>query len=140
MTLPPDSHYARKRGRKRNPETGIQAGILRYLQLHPSVSWVRRMNSGAGYILPAPPRVILQLPPEQLCAMVAKAQWMEWGFVGCSDIIGQMHDGRFVAAEVKHESPVTTEQAQFLELVQRANGCAGVVRNLDDAREVVDGG
>lgn len=57
--------------------------------------------------------------------------------VGSSDLIGYRQvDGiaQFVALEVKSPTGrATKEQAQFLDHINGAGGCAGVVRSVDDA-------
>ena len=61
--------------------------------------------------------------------------------VGSSDLIGYRVVNRvaqFVALEVK--SPTgrpTAQQTQFLEHIQAAGGCAGIVRSVDDAQTVL---
>lgn len=94
-------------------ETTIQAGILRLLRVHPKVAWVQRINSGAGK---------------------KKGFYVRFGFTGCSDIIGQLRDGRFLAIECKTEDgKPTDEQQSFLERVNRHGGLAGVCRSITDA-------
>jgi len=57
--------------------------------------------------------------------------------VGSSDLIGYRQvDGvaQFVALEVKSATGrASKDQVQFLEHIRGAGGCAGVVRNVDDA-------
>lgn len=52
---------------------------------------------------------------------------------GVADILACMHDGRFVAIEVKSaKGRVRPEQLHFLDSVRRAGGIAMVARDLDD--------
>jgi hypothetical protein len=61
--------------------------------------------------------------------------------VGSSDLIGYRRvDGvaQFVALEVK--SPTgrpTAQQTAFLDHITAAGGCAGIVRSVEDAREIL---
>lgn len=61
--------------------------------------------------------------------------------VGSSDLIGYRQvDGvaQFVALEVKSATGrATKEQAQFLEHITGAGGCAGIVRSVDDASSLL---
>ena len=52
---------------------------------------------------------------------------------GSSDIIGIMPDGRFLAIEVKRpgKNP-TPAQANFIEIVRKYGGIAGVVRSVEE--------
>jgi hypothetical protein len=100
-------------------EAGILNAVLKVLRLHPKVAWCARMNSGLHHI---------------------DGRWVRFGFVGCSDIVGQMKDGRWLAIEVKGpHGRVTEEQRAFIEVVQRNGGCAGVARSIEQALEIVEG-
>lgn len=56
---------------------------------------------------------------------------------GGSDLIG-IYKGRFLALEVKKPGGrVTTEQAQFIEYVNRAGGIAGIVYSPDDVKKLL---
>lgn len=95
-------------------ERDVLASILEYLPYAKPVAWFARMNSG-GYEI--------------------KGQFVRFGFKGCSDIIGQLRDGRFLAIEVKRPGgTVTEDQVEFLAKVQRANGVAFVAHSLDDVQ------
>jgi len=97
-------------------EHQTQAAILRYLAISPRVAWAQRMNTGA-----------IKIP-----AANGRDRFVRFGFPGCSDIIGQLKDGRFLAIEVK--SPVgraTEAQDAFLALVATHGGVAGVVRSVE---------
>ena len=76
------------------------------------MAWAARMNTGA---IPVGNRLFRA------------------GFVGCSDIIGQMKDGRFLAIEVKRPGKgATPEQYAFLSRVNANDGFAFVARSVDD--------
>lgn len=65
---------------------------------------------------------------------------------GCSDILGQMKDGRLLAVEVKRpgwSGPTDARehaQAAFLEKVRRFGGVAGFVRSPEEAIDLVQQG
>jgi hypothetical protein len=62
---------------------------------------------------------------------------VRYGWVGCSDIIGFMTDGRFLAIECKTARGTSTpEQVAFLQTVRAAGGVAILARSVDD---VIDG-
>jgi ribosomal protein L27 len=62
--------------------------------------------------------------------------------VGSSDLIGyRVVDGvaQFVALEVKSATRgPTKEQAQFIDHINGAGGCAGIARSVEDARTVLN--
>jgi hypothetical protein len=64
--------------------------------------------------------------------------------VGSSDLIGyrQLQGiAQFVALEVKSiAGRPTPQQTQFLDHITAAGGCAGIVRSVEDAREILAGG
>lgn len=98
--------------RKVTPESSVLAEVLRALQGSEKVAWARRMNSGG--------------------AMVGD-RFIRFGFKGCSDILGQLKDGRFLAVECKSKrGRLEPEQEQFLSLVQQAGGVAIVARDCND--------
>lgn len=100
------------------PEAMVLASVIRYLKIHRSVAWVQRMNTGA--------------------VSMGNSRFMRFGFKGCSDIIGQLHDGRFLAIECKAEKGrLTPEQRHFIDRVNRHGGLAGVVRSIDEADELL---
>ena len=104
-------------------EHQVQTACLQYLAVCPSVAWAERMNTGAVKI-PA----IDGKPP----------RFVRYGFPGCSDILGQMKDGRVLAIEVKSAVGRATEsQAAFLKRVATYGGVSGVVRSVDDLRPLV---
>ncbi len=95
-------------------ERDILAATLKLLRLHPKVAWAQRMNSG-------------------MFKVGDSDRWVRAAFKGCSDIIGQMRDGQFLAIEVKRPGKQPTEeQATFLEHVQAHGGVAFVVSDIAD--------
>ena len=98
-------------------EQAIQKQILKALPLHKNVAWLERINVGKVFI---------------------GKRFVTFGFKGCSDLVGQMKDGRFLAIEVKKPRGKTTkEQRKFIELVQTNGGVSGIARSIDDALEIV---
>ncbi len=101
-------------------EGDIQGEVLRFLRSHVKVAWARRVNTGAAKL---------------------KGFYVRFGWVGCSDIIGQLTDGRFLALEVKKPNKVTTKDQQlFLDRVNRHNGLAACVHSLEEVDAVLKNG
>lgn len=105
------------RPRERAPgasEAQVLNAVLGLLRRHPAVAWAQRMN---------------------VAAFETDDRYVRCGWVGASDVIGQMRDGRFLAVEVKRERGGVVSEAQqaFLDLVRRFGGVAGVVRSADEA-------
>lgn len=96
-------------------ESQILSAIIEHLKYHYLVAWAERMNTGA---------------------VVNGKRFVRFGFKGCSDVIGQLKDGRFLAIEVK--SPTgrpSAEQLAFLDRVNSAGGVAFLARSVDDVTE-----
>lgn len=104
-------------------EHQVQTACLQYLAVCPSVAWAERINTGAVKIPGEPGR---------------KPRFVRYGFPGCSDIIGQLKDGRFLAVEVKSRTGRATEaQAAFLKRVATSGGVSGVVRSTGDLQALL---
>ncbi len=104
-------------------EHQTQAAILRYLAISPRVAWARRMNTGA-----------IKIP-----AANGRDRFVRFGFPGCSDILGQLTDGRLLAIEVKSPTGRPSEaQAAFLALVATHGGVAVLARSLDDLTPLLE--
>lgn len=100
------------------PEAAVLDAVLKALRLHPRVAWCERMNSGAGRFV---------YPDGKT------SQWITFGFVGMSDILGQLRDGRFLACEVKaRNGKATLEQLGFLSNVRHHGGVAFLAYSIDD--------
>jgi hypothetical protein len=81
--------------KNRRPEAAALAEVLQTLRHHSAVAWAERQNSGA---------------------YKDGARFIRYGWPGCSDILGQLKDGRFLAVEVKAPGgKLRPEQALFLE-------------------------
>lgn len=95
------------------PERDILRACLLAARLHPLCAWANRVNSGAY--------------------KTEAGHFLRFGFVGCSDIIGQLRDGRILCIEVKRDdAKPTPAQQQFLFTVARFGGCAFVARDVQD--------
>ena len=106
-----------RRKPNRHVEGEIQSAVLAYLRIHPLVAWAERFNTGAV----------------KLQDRHGKQRFVRFAFTGCSDILGQMKDGRFLAIEVKAPSGrLSVAQRAFLDMVKGYRGVAGVVRSVDD--------
>jgi len=94
------------------PEAAALHEVLLALRNHPLVAWVERQNSGAAKV---------------------GNRFIRFGWPGCSDVIGQLRDGRFLACEVKApKGRVRPEQQVFLDRVRAGAGVAFVARDLRD--------
>ena len=112
-----DHHQAAPRKNDR-PEAAALHEVLLALRNHPAVAWAHRQNSGA-YLTP-------------------EGAFVRFGWPGCSDVIGQLRDGRLLAVEVKSPAGrLRPEQQQFLNLVNQAGGVAFVARNCADVHRAL---
>ncbi|MCM8623267.1 MAG: VRR-NUC domain-containing protein [Candidatus Accumulibacter sp.] len=94
------------------PEAAALAEVLQVLKHHPVVAWVERQNSGVARI---------------------GGRFVRFGWPGCSDVLGQLKDGRLLAVECKApKGKATDEQTQFLSLVRRFGGVAFLARDCRD--------
>lgn len=104
-------------------EAAVLSAVLIRLQYDRRVAWVARMNSGAHAVGEGKAR-----------------RFIRYGFQGCSDIIGQLVDGRFLAVEVKRPTGRATDaQALFLAEVDRHGGVSGIVRSVSDVDALLSG-
>lgn len=104
-------------------ESLIQDSILQYLKLDSRVAWAERFNTGAHVIdQPGKPR-----------------RFIRYAFKGCSDILGQVQDGRFLAIEVKTRTgKATKEQAAFINMVRQNSGISVLARSVDDVQQALN--
>ena len=102
-------------------EATVQASILQYLAVHPLVAWAHRFNTGAHAV-------------EDVDAKGRKRRrFIRYAFPGCSDVLGQMRDGRFLAVECKApDGKATDAQRAFLELVAENGGVAVLASSIED--------
>ena len=112
----------KRRASNKHVEGEIQSAILKYLSMRPDVAWAHRMNVGAM----------------KLTDQSGKQRFVRFGFTGCSDIIGQLNDGRFLAIEVKSPSGrVSAAQTAFLAMVSDNHGVSGVARSVEDVDTIL---
>lgn len=115
----------RKRTRRtnRHVEGDIQNSILKYLVYRKDVAWAKRINTGAV----------------KYKSTAGRDRFVRYGFAGCSDIIGQAKNGRFIAIEVKAPGKRPSElQKQFIDIVKSNGGYSGVARCLEDVDEILN--
>lgn len=114
--------------RKENPETVLQRAVLDLLLRLPEVAWAKRINTGAGVVGHR----------DKKTGDVKHSRFMRFGFVGCSDAIGQLktaYQGRFLAVEAKVRGKVPTDDQQaFLDAV---NAAGGIGIWVDDAVQLI---
>jgi hypothetical protein len=142
---------------KLSPVVQTEAQVLHdvriYLAMHPKVSRLIRINSGAAQIGdPENPRFIRFCDIEGQARMrsasrrsdaIAAAAEEHMELV--PDIIGVMSDGRFLAVEVKAGGWMRPgnarerAQARFLAAVRQSCGVAGFVASLSDAERLING-
>jgi len=99
------------------PEQAALAEVLRALEHHPAVAWIRRQNSGAAK---------------------EGNRFVRFGWPGAPDLIGMTKDGRTIACEVKGpDGRLRPEQRAFLELVRQHGGVAIVAKSCRDVFAVL---
>jgi hypothetical protein len=97
-------------------ERDVQGAILGLLQAHHKVACAWRQNTGGAWLGP-----------------VGAERYVRFAFKGCSDILGMLKGGRFLAIEVKRPGvDPTGDQLEFLGRVHRGGGLAFVARDVDD--------
>jgi len=97
-------------------EKQIQKTILDFLNYHPKIAWVERINVGAHVVVDSNSR-----------------RFIRYAFKGCSDVIGQLKSGKLLAIEVKSQKGrLTLHQSEFLKKVNDNGGVALVVRSVDE--------
>ena len=109
-------------------ENDPKKAILALLRLHPAVAWAERFNTGA---------TVVDIPGQ-------KRRFIKYAFVGCSDILGQMKDGRFIAVEVKRpgvnaEKKATDEQKAFIKKVRQNNGIGIISGSVEEVNLIING-
>jgi len=98
--------------RNDRPEAAALAEVLQALRHHPLVAWANRQNSGVARM---------------------GGRFVRFGWPGCSDLLGQLRDGRLLAVECKApKGRLQAEQQEFLALVRRFGGVAFLARDCRD--------
>lgn len=112
-----DARNNASRARPVIAERDVQASVLAFLRKHPRVAWAQRFNSGVTKISNAD----------------GTERFIRFAFKGCSDILGMLRGGRFLAVECKRagERP-TDEQRAFIDAVNGGGGLAFVACSIDD--------
>ena len=87
--------------------------VMQALKTHNLVAWCERQNTGAAKV---------------------GGRFIKFGWKGCSDILGQLKDGRLLAVECKRlkGGKLTDEQIFFLERVRQHGGVSFVATSLHD--------
>ena len=99
------------------PEAAALIEVLKALRNHSAVAWCERQNSGATKV---------------------RSRFICFGWRECSDIIGQLKDGRLMACEVKApKGKLRDEQRLFINQVNHAGGVAFMARNYLDVQEAL---
>lgn len=99
-------------------EADILKAVLATLELHPKVGWAARANSGLFEV---------------------QGRYVRAGWKGCSDVVGQLKDGRWLACETKSATGrLTADQQLFLDTVNQHGGLAFVARSVDDVMRALD--
>ena len=94
------------------PEAAALAEVIQTLRHHQAVAWIERQNSGVARI---------------------GGRFVRFCWPGCSDVLGQLKDGRLLAVEVKApKGKLQADQAEFLSLVRRFGGVAFLARGCRD--------
>ena len=103
-------------GKKTTPESHVLDGCLRYLELRSIYHW--RNNTGAVQVRPG--------------------QFMRFGKVGSSDILGCLPSGRLLCVECKSKGGrLSPEQERFLAEVRKLGALALVVRGWQELDEAL---
>lgn len=94
--------------------------VMQALKTHNLVAWCERQNTGAAKV---------------------GGRFIKFGWKGCSDILGQLKDGRLLAVECKRlkGGKLTDEQIFFLERVRQHGGVSFVATSLHDVLENLGG-
>lgn len=100
-------------------ERDVLSAVRDHLRVHPLVAWVARINNGA--------------------ATDQAGNFVRFNTIaGCSDLIGQLKSGEFLACEIKRPGETPTEpQMLFLRMVRQWGGCAGWADSIEAAERMI---
>ena len=102
-------------------ESEIQKKIVNMLRNHPLVAWC--YVTSAGYVKGLNGGTMFKI-----------------GVVGMADIMGQLKTGQLLAVEVKVPGKTPSkEQLEFIDTVNKNNGVAFWVDNVEEAKELMKG-
>ena len=94
------------------PEAAALVEVLLTLRAHPMVAWCERINSGAANI---------------------DGRFIRFGWTGCPDVLGQLHDGRLLNVELKAaRGRLRGEQTILLGRIRASGGAAFMARDCRD--------
>lgn len=133
-------------------EAQVQRDVLRYLDAHPAVAWIARINSGAVQLGEPDSRRFVRFcdlagqdslrraARRSEALRAASEELMEL----MPDLLGQLTDGRALAVELKSgewrgkpRNARERAQARFLDRVARSGGVSGFVASLRDAEQLL---
>lgn len=132
-------------------EADVLRDVRRYLAAHPDVARVIRVNSGAARIQDAKgERFVHFCELDGQAAVRAASRRAQALAEACReheeavpDLVGFMHDGRFLALECKRggwRRPTDDReraQERFMQRVIAAGGVAGFVTSISDAERIL---
>lgn len=111
-------------------EADVQRAVLALLEKHPAVAFHWRTNTASGFLVSAKDWKSL------LAGAVAKrtmARFIKFAFPGCSDILGMLKTGQFLAIECKaRDGEPTEDQVAFIQRVNHYGGVGLFARSVDD--------
>lgn len=153
----PRAVYAGKPRFRLKPIVQTEAQVLRdvrrYLALHPKVSRLIRINSGACRMGDDEDARFVRFAEIEGQSRIRAAARRAGPIRAAAedamelvpDIVGFLCDGRFLAVEVKEagwnmpRNPRERAQERFLSVVRHAGGVAGFVASLRDAERLLEG-
>lgn len=95
-------------------EGAVLVEVMQALRKHPAVAWCERQNTGSARI---------------------GGRFVRFGWPGCADVLGQLHDGRFLAVECKSATgKLRPEQVEFLERIRASGGVGFMARDCRDVQ------
>ena len=111
-------------------EADVLRDVLALLNLHPRVAFAFRLNTASGFLVPAGSwKAMLG----GALARATMARFLRFAFPGCSDILGMLKGGRFLAIECKSSTGTASdEQLAFLTSVIEHGGLGVLARGVGD--------
>ena len=101
--------------------------VLRFLRQDRRVAWAEHFNTGAHVVT-----------SKRKDGSTSK-RFIRYAFPGCSDILGQLVDGTFIAVEIKVKTDtLSDEQAAFLITVNKNGGLGFVAHGIEDAQAALN--
>jgi hypothetical protein len=101
--------------------------VLRFLRQDRRVAWAEHFNTGAHVVT-----------SKRKDGSTSK-RFIRYAFPGCSDILGQLIDGTFLAVEIKVKTDtLSDEQTAFLITVNKNGGLGFVANGIEDAQAALN--